>query len=133
MNVKGGSKEQVQTAVNYLEQSPDPVDLFKRSLGYGGRDGSSRIGRKRRSRRPAVADHEAFIDRIASPMLLAMEMAAHEDVERRAMEGELAILEAAWRQAEEIASISDNLLTPANVDEEFRKLSDRDKAGDVVA
>src|SRR6185436_10824302 len=24
VNVKGGSKEQVQTAVNYLEQSPDP-------------------------------------------------------------------------------------------------------------
>jgi len=48
------------------------------------------------------------------------------------MEGELAILEAAWRQAEEIAGISDNLLVPSNVDEEFKRLSDRDKAGDVV-
>jgi hypothetical protein len=48
---------------------------------------------------------------------LALEMAAHEDSERRAMEGELALLEAAWRQAEEIARIADNLLVPSSVDE----------------
>jgi hypothetical protein len=41
---------------------------------------------------------------------LALEMAANEDSERRAMEGELAELEAAWREAEEIAAIADNLL-----------------------
>ena len=39
-------------------------------------------------------------------------MALHEDTERVALEGELAVLEAAWREAEEIASIADNLLTP---------------------
>jgi hypothetical protein len=41
---------------------------------------------------------------------LALEMAANEDAERRAMEGELALLEAAWREAEELAAISDSLL-----------------------
>jgi hypothetical protein len=40
---------------------------------------------------------------------LALEMAAHEDAERRALEGELAELEAAWRDAEEIAAIADGL------------------------
>ena len=40
---------------------------------------------------------------------LALEMAANEDAERRAMEGALAELEAAWREAEEIAAIADNL------------------------
>ncbi|AHG88004.1 hypothetical protein J421_0467 [Gemmatirosa kalamazoonensis] len=40
---------------------------------------------------------------------LALEMAANEDVERRALEGELAELEAAWREAEEIAAIADQL------------------------
>ena len=40
---------------------------------------------------------------------LALEMAAHEDAERRALEGELAELEAAWRDAEEIAAIADAL------------------------
>jgi hypothetical protein len=125
VNVKGGSKEQVQTAVSYLESTPDPVKLFASGAGFG-RVASQRPLRKRRRSRGYVAENEAFIDRIPGPMLLAMEMAAHEDVERRAMEGELAILEAAWRQAEEIASISDNLLTPANVDEEFRQLAARE-------
>jgi hypothetical protein len=40
---------------------------------------------------------------------LALEMAANEDAERRAMEGELTVLEAAWREAEEIAAIADTL------------------------
>jgi hypothetical protein len=41
---------------------------------------------------------------------LALEMAANEDAERRALTGELALLEEAWREAEEIAAIADHLL-----------------------
>lgn len=41
---------------------------------------------------------------------LALEMAAHEETERRALEGELEELEAAWREADEIATIADALL-----------------------
>lgn len=40
---------------------------------------------------------------------LALEMAANEDAERRAMQGELAALDAAWREAEEIAAIADGM------------------------
>jgi hypothetical protein len=40
---------------------------------------------------------------------VALEMSLHEETERRAMEGELAALEAMWRQAEEIAAIADRL------------------------
>lgn len=40
---------------------------------------------------------------------LALEMALHEEAERAAMQGELAALEAAWREAEEIAAIADTL------------------------
>ena len=53
--------------------------------------------------------HLPLIDR------LALEMAANEDSERRAMEGELAELESAWREAEEIAAIADGLLLPQAV------------------
>jgi hypothetical protein len=42
---------------------------------------------------------------------LALEMAVHEEVERRAVEGELAELRAAWIEAEEIAGIVDGMLT----------------------
>ncbi len=47
---------------------------------------------------------------------LAFEMALNEEAERRALEGELALLEAAWRDAEEVARIADGLLVPPEVD-----------------
>jgi len=46
------------------------------------------------------------------PILMAMEMALFEGEERRAMEGELERLTEAWREAEELAAISDDLLPP---------------------
>ena len=51
---------------------------------------------------------------------LAIEMAFHEDAERRAMEGELAELQYAWHEAEQLASIADNLLIPNSVSEWLR-------------
>jgi hypothetical protein len=60
-------------------------------------------------KRPKLGAGEVFLDRLPQAVRLALEMAAHEDIERRAMEGELAILEDAWRQAEEIAAISDSM------------------------
>lgn len=59
---------------------------------------------------------------LPKPQRLALEMALHEEAERRAMEGELELLEQAWRDAEEIAAISDNLLVPESVDSEIRRL-----------
>jgi hypothetical protein len=52
---------------------------------------------------------QARADRLSRPEALALEMALHEETERRALEGELAALEAAWREAEEIAAIADAL------------------------
>ena len=51
---------------------------------------------------------------------LALEMAANEDIERRALEGELASLSAAWKEAEEIATIADELFAD-EVFEEFKR------------
>ena len=45
------------------------------------------------------------------PVRLALEMAAHEETERQALQGRLKWLERRWRQAEEIAEIADNLFT----------------------
>src|SRR5690348_677394 len=52
---------------------------------------------------------------------LAFEMALHEEAERRAFEGELADLERAWQEAEEIAHIADNLLVPVGVGERIER------------
>jgi len=48
-------------------------------------------------------------------------MAAHEESERRALEGELRALEEEWRQAELIAAIADRLLTPEEIEEWIRE------------
>ena len=56
------------------------------------------------------------------PQRLALEMALHEESERRAMQGELEELERAWRDAEEIAGISDNLLVSSSVSSALDKL-----------
>lgn len=59
---------------------------------------------------PAPGLHgSGAITAVAPTQALALEMALHHEEERRAMEGELAMLEAAWRQAEEIAAIADAL------------------------
>jgi hypothetical protein len=55
---------------------------------------------------------------------VAFEMALHEEQERRALEGELKELQAAWRQAEELARISDDLLVPEGVEEKLRSMKE---------
>jgi len=52
---------------------------------------------------------------------LALEMALHEEMERAALEGELALLRVAWRDAEEIAAIADDLCVPSWVAEVIRR------------
>jgi hypothetical protein len=59
--------------------------------------------------------------KLETPIRLALEMAAHEESERRALEGELALLETAWKEAEEIAGIADDLFLPPEIEERIRK------------
>jgi hypothetical protein len=58
---------------------------------------------------------------MSSERRLAFEMALHEEQERRALQGELLALEQAWRDAEEIAKIADNLLVPESHEEWLRQ------------
>jgi hypothetical protein len=98
INWAGAEKSEVNEAVQLIEQShKDPFDFVH--------DVAQRAGAGRR------------LQDIPNAARLALEMATHEETERRAMQGELALLEAAWRQAEEIAKIADNLLVPSSVDE----------------
>ncbi|HEX8430687.1 MAG TPA: hypothetical protein VF625_05345 [Longimicrobium sp.] len=53
---------------------------------------------------------------LPAPLRFALEMATHEENERRAMEGELAKLEEEWRRAEEIAAVADRIAVPPAVD-----------------
>lgn len=102
INASGASRRQVQDAVRVLEEHADPLEVFQRQA--------------RTVRRPrfSTSDKPAgtHIARFPIEERLALEMAAHEEQERRALEGELALLEAAWRQAEEVAKIADDLFAP---------------------
>ena len=86
--------------VERLEQAQSDVERLAFRLtgrtfwGHGG------IGSEPRT---ALLD-VPLVDRIA------LEMAAHEEAERRALEGELEALADAWREADEIATIADALL-----------------------
>ena len=92
-NVAGGSRRQVDAALALLSEARS-ADAFLRRAAE----------ERRRVRAEGRAER---------PRALALEMALHDEQERRAMEGELALLEAAWREAEEIAAIADQLAAPA--------------------
>ena len=114
VNEDGAKAREVQDAVKLIGGITDPRLLFDRYAGGAGAPARPRVGAK--------AGH--VINALPREVRLALEMAAHEEQERRALEGELAILEAAWREAEEVAKIADDLFTPADADarlDEIRK------------
>jgi hypothetical protein len=115
VNRKGAAAEQVEAAVAEIERAGGAEQYFPVAAR-------------------AVAKHEAWAlwpaydhRLIKSPLelRLALEMAAHEESEQRALEGELAGLEAAWREAEAIAAIADNLLLPRPVVRAWERLRAR--------
>ena len=93
VNEKGASRASLRDAVSLLEQAGSAAEFLAR-VGGSGRPLTKR------------ADMQ---NPLVPSAALAVEMALHEESERRAMEGELTLLEAAWREAEEIAEIADGL------------------------
>ena len=106
LNGWGGSKLSVQRAVNEIEVEGDPGRFVARVASLGYRNWKGRSG---------------HVSSLPYSTRLALEMALHEEQERRALEGELWLLEQAWKEAEEIAAISDALLLPAGTDEFFER------------
>ncbi len=112
-NTWGGSKREVRSAVRRIEHAGDPERYFvaaegeARKLGWGYQE----------------------LWKMPKEVRLALEMASHEDAERRAMEGELAELERRWRTAEEIAAIADRLVIPKKVERDLARLRSRKPSG----
>lgn len=119
MNQQGGSASQVQRAVSLLEADPSPGRVFASVAGSESHTEGWRSGRH----------GAALLHKLPAHTRLALEMAAHEETERRALEGELHILEAAWRDAEEIAKIADDMFVPESVNEELARLKGERDAG----
>ncbi len=113
INRWGGDSRTVTDAVDVLESVQDPASLFHRtSLGRGTADFRQDVFAGFRKSRVGATISLALLP---SALRLAMEMSLHEEDERRALEGELSLLEDRWREAEEIAAISDDMFLPAGV------------------
>lgn len=108
INVAGGAKRTVEEAVRDLDAQHGSEAYLERYF--------TSVGPVDRKGRPKP------VSTLPAPTRLALEMALHEEAERRAIEGELAVLEAAWAEAEEIAGISDNMLLPASVETKLEEL-----------
>jgi hypothetical protein len=92
VNAAGAAGERVQTAVNLLSASGSAERFLRRAAAQGTR-----------------LEDPALPSWLRGARMLAVEMAVHDALERDALRGELSLLEAMWREAEEIASIADRL------------------------
>jgi hypothetical protein len=70
-----------------------------------------------------------YVNKMPRHSKLALEMALHEEQERRALEGELWRLERAWEAAEEIAAISDDLLLSEGTEEFLERHREGETSG----
>ncbi len=111
INRAGATQRRVREAVGLLESAADPSHYF-----------ADAARRTREWGREQLWGDTGALRYLPRPVRLALEMAANEDTERSAMEGELAELEMAWRDAEEVASIADNLFLPDSVVRRWKTL-----------
>ena len=114
INHAGGKAEHVTEAVRLLEETSDPSAQLAKVSEWTVR--SYKEPRSLRLHRPPALGTLPLSQR------LALEMALHENDERRALEGELTLLEERWKEAEEIAGISDDMFLPARVSEALGRM-----------
>jgi hypothetical protein len=154
LNVGVASQAEVQHAIGKLDEAGDPEGYFTRVASLAMRTSWGRFPdaaaadeaepRGSFSERLALqlanrsfwgrggtgSDEKTPLFRLPAVDRLALEMAANEDIERRAMMGELDALHAAWRVAEQIAAIADEMFADDVLDEFKRQYYDRIAAGD---
>lgn len=111
INRAGAKSSVVREAVGQIEEVGHPEAFLRAASGM--KVAVSQMGPKRHQRETGL------IAKLPQPTRLAIEMALHEEQERRALHGELKALEARWREAEEIAAISDELLLPEGAQEKL--------------
>jgi hypothetical protein len=118
VNQAGGSKETIADAVELIADAGDP----RRALAVVASEAQRRTGDTRSEPSIQAASrmllggvlpvNRGALHRLPARYRLALEMSLHETSEQLALDEELASLERAWREAEEIAAIADGVLTP---------------------
>jgi hypothetical protein len=101
VNKSGGSAAQLNDAAKRITALGDPKRFIRHT---------SELREIRRYSRSIFWNDDVGVLGLTQTERLALEIAVHEDAERQMIRTELVALEAAWRDAEEIASISDTML-----------------------
>ncbi len=102
LNPYGGNAREVGEAVRWIEAVHGPDRAFA-AFAH-----SKHV-------RPYLDSNKATLATLHPEVRLALEMAVHEDEEWRLLQGELSVLEAAWRREERLAAIADRLTVPGPV------------------
>lgn len=126
VNRFGGKRADVDTAVQEIERFGSSERYLRTAASVSPRlikSMTAGVTPGRVKRRQSEFNKFGLFS-LPAPQRLALEMALHEEAERRALEGELDQLERAWAEAEEVAAIADNMFLPESVDEQFRKLKE---------
>jgi hypothetical protein len=114
LNAKGASSKQVKDAVVLATEHTDPSIVFDRAAHLAATKRSwNHFGKG------------AMLTLVSPELRLALEMVSHEESERRALEGELHLLEEAWKEAEEIAGIADDLFLPEDISRQLDEMKGR--------
>jgi hypothetical protein len=124
-NRLAGSADEVRQAVARIERAGSSDRFVAEVARRGPGIIQPRFSRSERFWNAPMATDEpqaTGLFALEPSLRLAFEMALHEEQERRAMEGELAALEEAWRAAEGIAAIADGLALPRRVEAKFEAL-----------
>ncbi|HJU89463.1 MAG TPA: hypothetical protein VJ672_08730 [Gemmatimonadaceae bacterium] len=113
INRRGAPPADIRRAVDLIADAGGPTKFVIRA---------KRVHEDRRRSAVVFNDHSVGALGLRPVEQLALEMAMNEDAERQAMQGELELLEQAWKDAEEIAAIADNLLLPSPVSDAIDRL-----------
>ncbi len=108
INGTGAATAKVNRAIKRLEGHADPLAYLRAAAAVS-----------THASRPGNA---GSLLKLPVDMRMAIEMAVNEENERFALEGDMALLEMAWEEAEEIAAIADNLTLLPDVIRQLEEL-----------
>ena len=113
LNAAGASSRQIKDAVALATEHDNPSITFERAARLA-------------ATKPTWREYGkgGILGLVSPEWRLALEMASHEESERRALEGELHLLEEAWKEAEEIAAISDDLFLPEDISKRLAEMKE---------
>jgi hypothetical protein len=112
VNPLGGNEAAVSEAVRWLEAAGGPEGAFVT------------FSRSHLVRMP-LDNTESRIVTLHAEVRLALEMALHEDEERKALAGELSVLTWVWQHEEMLAELADGLTVPPEVEAQLEALRGR--------